>query len=67
MDRNVGGRDRRLRILLGLVLFVMGYRRRETASGKLLALAGLDLLVTALVQRCPLNALLGIDTCPGRS
>ncbi|WP_049904766.1 YgaP family membrane protein [Natrialba asiatica] len=63
MDRNVGGVDRFLRITLGLTLLLIGYRNREQTAGALAFIAGSDLLATAVIQRCPINALLGIDTC----
>lgn len=66
MDRNVGGFDRRLRVLGALALLVVGYRYRNSKLGTLAFLGGSDLLATAVIQRCPANALLGIDTCPGR-
>ncbi|AGB17692.1 Protein of unknown function (DUF2892) [Halovivax ruber XH-70] len=63
MDRNVGGFDRALRVLVALVLLVVGYRRRDSTAGTLAFLAGSDLLATVVIGRCPVNALLGIDTC----
>lgn len=65
MDRNVGGLDRRLRVGVALVLLVFGYRNRDTRIGTLAFVAGSDVLATSIIQRCPVNALLGIDTCPG--
>lgn len=62
MDKNVGGRDRRLRVLGGIAL--LAYALRARGIKRLLALlAGADLLFSAAVQHCPLNALFGIDTC----
>ncbi|ELY64391.1 hypothetical protein C492_05665 [Natronococcus jeotgali DSM 18795] len=63
MDRNVGGLDRALRVAAGLALLAVGYRNRDRTLGALAAVAGGDLLATAVVQRCPVNAVLGIDTC----
>lgn len=65
MDRNVGGYDRTLRFLVAAVLLVVGYRNRNRALGTLAFVAGIDLLATSLLQRCPVNRVLGIDTCPG--
>ncbi|QLD89242.1 DUF2892 domain-containing protein [Natronomonas salina] len=65
MDRNVGGIDRWLRVAVALALLGFGYRNRESRTGTLAFLAGSDLLATAVIQRCPVNALLGVDTCPG--
>ncbi|PWS39177.1 DUF2892 domain-containing protein [Falsiroseomonas bella] len=60
MTTNVGGIDRVLRIVAGLVLLALG------AFGPLgwWGLVGLVPLGTALVGFCPLYPLLGINTCP---
>ncbi len=63
MDRNVGGSDRLLRIVGGLALLIYGYHNREKTVGTLAFVAGSDIFATAIIQRCPLNALFGIDTC----
>ena len=63
MDRNVGGLDRGLRTLVALTLLVVGYRNRQSTLGTFSFVAGSDLLATSVIQRCPMNALLGIDTC----
>lgn len=63
MDRNVGGFDRLGRVILATILLVAGYRNRTRTLGALAFIAGSDLLATAVIRRCPVNALLGIDTC----
>ncbi|MBZ6495688.1 YgaP family membrane protein [Natrinema longum] len=63
MDKNVGGYDRLGRFVLAAVLLVVGYRNRNRTAGTLLFIAGSDLFATAVIQRCPVNAVLGIDTC----
>ncbi len=63
MDRNVCGVDRAGRVLLAMGLLVVGYRTRQRTLGTLAFVAGSDLLATAVIQRCPVNTLLGIDTC----
>ncbi|WP_126663945.1 YgaP family membrane protein [Haloterrigena salifodinae] len=63
MDRNVGGFDRVLRIVLGAALLLIGYRNRDRTAGTLAFIAGSDIVATAIIQRCPVNAVLGIDTC----
>lgn len=65
MDRNVGGVDRLVRLAGGLVLLGYGYRNRAETTGALAFIAGSDILATAVIQRCPVNTLLGIDTCDG--
>ncbi|ADD05297.1 DUF2892 family protein [Natrialba magadii ATCC 43099] len=64
MNPNVGGSDRALRVVVATGLLCFGYSNREQTVGTLAFIAGSDLLATAIIQRCPLNALLGIDTCP---
>lgn len=73
VKKNVGGLDRKLRLVVaGLLLAVaVAYPRirktegnRRTLERGLLLWAGVDLLVTSLLQRCPVNYVLGIDTCP---
>ncbi|ELZ22930.1 hypothetical protein C477_03909 [Haloterrigena salina JCM 13891] len=63
MDRNVGGFDRALRIALGAALLLIGYRNRDRTAGTLAFVAGSDIVATAIIRRCPVNAVLGIDTC----
>lgn len=63
MDRNVCGFDRALRVVLGVGLLIVGYRNRDKTAGTLAFVAGSDVAATAIIQRCPVNALLGIDTC----
>lgn len=60
MTTNVGGIDRVLRIVAGVVLLALG------AFGPLgwWGLVGLVPLGTALVGFCPVYPLLGINTCP---
>ena len=63
MQPNVGGFDRRLRVVAGLALLVVGYRNRDRTLGSLAFIAGSDILATAVIQRCPVNVLVGINTC----
>lgn len=67
VDCNVGGADRALRIVLGLSLLATGYRTRDRTAGTLAFVLGSDILATAVIRRCPVNAVLGIDTCPDSS
>jgi hypothetical protein len=60
MTRNVGGLDRGLRIVAGLVLLALGWFGPLGWWG----LVGLVPLATALVGFCPAYALLGLNTCP---
>lgn len=63
MQPNVGGVDRVLRIVGGVVLLSVGYLNRDRTLGTLAFVAGSDITATAIIQRCPMNALFGIDTC----
>lgn len=59
---NVGGIDRALRIILGLVLIALVFVGPQTPWGWL----GLVPLLTGFMRTCPLYALIGLNTCPGK-
>ena len=61
MKKNVGGMDRRGRLLLGPVLLAMGLKKRGRL-GLVLSGAGAVLLVTGATGYCPANGVLGVDT-----
>lgn len=63
MTTNIGGLDRMLRIVAGVVLLVLG------AVGPLgwWGLVGLVPLGTALIGFCPVYPILGINTCPAKN
>jgi len=60
MKSNVGGIDRILRIVLGLVLIALAATGTVGWWGWL----GIVPLLTGLFKTCPMYALLGFDTCP---
>ncbi len=60
---NVGGLDRILRIVVGLVL-LLGFFLGWGGSLNWLLLIGIVPLATGILQTCPAYALLGINTCP---
>jgi len=60
MTKNVGGIDRILRIVVGLVLLSLVFVGPQTLWG----LIGLVPLGTALIGFCPLYPLIGLNTCP---
>lgn len=60
MKANVGGIDRALRIVLGLVLLCLVVVGPKTLWG----LVGLVPLATGLMRFCPVYPLLGVSTCP---
>lgn len=57
---NVGGIDRVLRIVLGLVLIALVFVGPQTPLGWI----GLVPLLTGLLRTCPLYSLVGMNTCP---
>jgi hypothetical protein len=59
MVANVGGLDRVLRAVLGIVLIALVFVGPQTPWGWI----GLVPLLTAAVRFCPLYPLLGISTC----
>lgn len=60
MKTNVGGMDRILRIVVGLLLIVL------TLSGQIgvWGWIGVVPLATGLLKTCPLYSMLGFNTCP---
>lgn len=79
MEKNVGGTDRNIRFVVGLLLIILGIigyaGMLSLAIGPIpqalmsivLVLIGVILLVTGYTQKCPLNSILGINTCNRRS
>lgn len=57
---NVGGIDKVLRIVAGLILIALVFVGPQTPWGWI----GLVPLVTGLVGFCPLYKILGLNTCP---
>ena len=62
MKANVGGIDRILRIVAGLVLIALTLTGAIGVWGWL----GVVLVGTAAIGFCPLYPLLGINTCPAK-
>lgn len=60
MKLNVGGIDRILRIVVGLVLIAMAATGAVGWWGWL----GIIPLLTGVVRFCPLYSLVGLNTCP---
>lgn len=61
---NVGGTDKMLRVMLGVLLVAFGLFMDLPATWTIVAYVGAIIaLLTALVNYCPLNQLFGIDTC----
>jgi uncharacterized membrane protein HdeD (DUF308 family) len=70
MERNVGGLDRTVRLVVGPLALLAGLGvfadllPANPLVGGALLVVGVVLTVTGVTQRCLLNRLLGIDTCP---
>ncbi|MBF0134182.1 MAG: DUF2892 domain-containing protein [Magnetococcales bacterium] len=60
MKTNVGGIDRILRIIVGLIVLSLIFVGPQTLWG----LIGIVPLVTGLFKFCPLYPILGWNTCP---
>ncbi|MFA7665789.1 MAG: DUF2892 domain-containing protein [Burkholderiaceae bacterium] len=60
MKTNVGGIDRLLRIVIGVVLIALAITGTIGAWGWI----GIVPLATGLFRSCPLYSLFGINTCP---
>jgi len=58
-NRNIGSVDRVLRLLVGIALLAMVFVGPQTPWGW----TGAVLIVTALINFCPLYRLFGIRTC----
>ena len=59
MNKNVGGIDRALRVIVGVALLAMVFVGPQTPWGWI----GIVPLVTALIGWCPAYSLFGIKTC----
>ena len=70
MNPNVGGLDRTARLVVGPLALLAGLGvlvdvlPAGSLVGAALLVVGAILLVTGATRRCPLNSLLGVDTCP---
>ncbi len=65
MSRNVGGLDRFVRVVLGLVLIAYAIPIGFPHTGwNAVGWIGVIPLVTAFIGSCPLYSLIGISTCP---
>jgi hypothetical protein len=60
---NVGGLDRGVRIIAGLVLLALFFIYPD-ASWRYFALIGIVPLFTGLFGTCPLYSIIGLSTCP---
>ena len=63
MEKNVGGLDQALRVIVGLALIAMVFVGPQTPWGWI----GIVPLATAALSWCPLYTVLGIRTCKIKS
>ena len=66
MKCNVGGMDMIARLVIGVVLLAIGLTVTMGLGLKIIVfvLAAIA-LITGIVRYCPLNALIGLNTCSG--
>ncbi|OCW59122.1 YgaP family membrane protein [Hoeflea olei] len=62
---NVGGIDRVLRIVVGLVLLALFFVYPD-APWRYYTLIGIVPLLTGLLSTCPLYSIIGVSTCPAK-
>ncbi|MEP7318127.1 MAG: DUF2892 domain-containing protein [Panacibacter sp.] len=64
MKKNMGTADQLIRIVVAILLDVLYFTQTVPGTaGFVLMIAGGVLLATALINFCPVYALLGINTC----
>lgn len=66
MKANVGGADRGVRLVLGVVLLAVAWFALSGTAAVVAYVLGGIALVTGLVRFCPINAALGVNTCATR-
>ncbi|MCL6524380.1 MAG: DUF2892 domain-containing protein [Thermoflavifilum sp.] len=64
MKTNMSKLDRLIRFLIAIVLGILYFTHTVTGTwGIVLLIVGIVLLLTALINFCPLYRILGISTC----
>lgn len=64
MTCNVGGKDKTVRIILGIALLGVAFLASVSSTIQIvLVVVAAIALVSAFVGFCPLNQMLGINTC----
>jgi hypothetical protein len=65
MTCNVGGIERPIRILLGMLVLVVGvFANLSLVATAIALMAGSIALLTGVIGYCPLWTLFGVTTCP---
>jgi hypothetical protein len=68
MTCNVGGIERPIRIVVGILLLGIGaFAALQPLETAVALIAGTIALVTGVIQYCPLWALLGMNSCPAQT
>lgn len=62
MEKNVGDKDKTIRVIAGVILLGVGISI-QGVGGLLFAIVGVSLLFTAITGFCTLYKLFGINTC----
>ncbi|MDO9082395.1 MAG: DUF2892 domain-containing protein [Humidesulfovibrio sp.] len=63
MEVNVGGLDKILRIIVGIVLLSLVFILKDGGALWLWGLIGIVPLATGLLSRCPLYTIIGVNSC----
>ncbi|AZJ32821.1 Protein of unknown function [Tenacibaculum mesophilum] len=64
MKKNIGNIDKAIRTFIALIMAMLSYFEFITGIfGNILLVLAIILLVTSLINFCPLYKLLGINTC----
>jgi hypothetical protein len=66
MAANVCGREKTVRWIFGIILFIAGIIVAGTA-GWIMGIGGVILILTAMFSYCPVNAVFHRNTCMVRS
>jgi len=63
MDRNLGNSERLARVVFGTGLIFLSIAWDSAFSSCIIAIVGFVAMITGMVGRCPLFAILNINTC----
>lgn len=66
MKSNVGGADRKIRLILGIILLPLGIFVLTGTIKVVTIVLGIVGLGTGLINWCPINQILGINSCGTR-
>ena len=68
MISNVGGIERPIRILLGVLMLGIGaFANLSLLATAIVLIVGTVALVTGVIEYCPLWTMLGVNTCTTRT